>query len=147
MSLRVTKITVKHLQDFLAHARPLDLLEFKYAANYDFENTAINELSDTLALVDEKHNVYAIGGYKAHVVWLLCTTRVEDNKIKFLRFMKKCYRKVIRKEGWLYNYVWTGNELHTKWLKYMGAEFFPEKNYKCNGQTFVLFSFTKKKGE
>lgn len=145
--MKVVPITAWYLFDFLKHARPLDLAEVKYATGTSFEDTSLHELEDALVLVDEKDKVYAIGGYKNHVVWLLCTSRVVEHKIKFLRFMKSYYQKVIDKEGWLYNYVWTGNELHMKWLKYMGANFFPQKYYVWNGQPFILFNFIKKEGE
>lgn len=146
--LKVIPATAWHLCDFMKHARSLDLAEVKYATGLSFEEHSLRDLAGTLALVDKTDRVYAIGGYdKNHVVWMLCTTRVEENKIKFLRFIKKYYQDVIDKEGWLYNYVWLGNELHVKWLEYMGAEFFSGETHVWNGQLFILFNFIKKEGE
>lgn len=142
--LEVKPLTIKYLCDFYANARPLDLLEVEYARGVAFGDSNIDELRrNTMALVDDKDNVYAIGGYYSHVVWMLCTNKVEQNKIKFLRFIKDYYSKVIEKEEWLYNYVWLGNELHVKWLKWLGATFKEEIYKGTNDSEFMLFTFSK----
>ena len=47
----------------------------------------------------------------------------------------------MKKEGYLKNYVWLGNDLHIKWLKWMGAEFEEPIYYGYDGQPFKEFYF------
>lgn len=128
----------------MENARPLDLEEVYYATGVTFEDSFLHTMEDTLVLLDEEDRVYAIGGFpKGHVVWMLCTKRVEENKILFLRSVKSIFKEFIDKKDWLYNYVWMGNELHVKWLKWMGAEFKEPLYRGIDNQPFRLFYFEK----
>ena len=101
-------------------------------------------MGDVKALIDDDENVYAIGGFDNHNVWMLCTDLVKTNKILFLRSTKKVLQDVMKKEGYLKNYVWLGNDLHIKWLKWMGAEFEEPIYYGYDGQPFKEFYFKPK---
>nr|DAL01398.1 MAG TPA: internal virion protein A [Caudoviricetes sp.] len=130
--------------EFMLRARQLDLLEVYYATGVSFNDSLLQSMGDVKALIDDDENVYAIGGFDNHNVWMLCTDLVETNKILFLRSTKKVLQDVMKKEGYLKNYVWLGNDLHIKWLKWMGAEFEEPIYYGYDGQPFKEFYFKPK---
>lgn len=130
--------------EFMLRARQLDLLEVYYATGVSFNDSLLQSMGDVKALIDDDENVYAIGGFDNHNVWMLCTDLVETNKILFLRSTKKVLQDVMKKEGYLKNYAWLGNDLHIKWLKWMGAEFEEPIYYGYDGQPFKEFYFKPK---
>lgn len=127
--------------DFMAHARSEDLQEVLVGSGRNFADCPLSELvaAGNLCLVDtEEDCVHAIGGLNGDIIWMLCTDKVEQHPIKFLRFTKACLKELLEDKKVLYNTVWKGNQLHVKWLKWMGAEFIKEIN-----NTHILFIFRK----
>lgn len=110
-----------------------------------FKNLSLKDLEDADVIVDKEGKVYAIGGvnygYIKPVVWMLCTTRVEEKPIEFLRFTKLLLKSYMQVHTHLWNLVWKGNPLHIKWLQWMGAHFYEERT--CNKETFIRFEFVK----
>lgn len=127
------------LADFYQHARPLDILEVKYGIGREFGDCLPEEMGEALALVDEQDNVYAIGAYTYGDVFMLCTTKVEEHPVAFLRYVRDHHKQYIKKYHKYGNAVWLGNELHVKWLKWMGAKF--DKIITRNGEKFQCFMF------
>ena len=78
--------------EFMLRARQLDLLEVYYATGVSFNDSLLQSMGDVKALIDDDENVYAIGGFDNHNVWMLCTDLVETNKILFLRSTKRSYK-------------------------------------------------------
>lgn len=107
----------------------------------------IDDFIDADVLYDDKTGeVYAVGGinygYVKPVVWMLCTTRVEEHPIKFCRYIKKyLHVYLLPHTSYLWNFVWLGNELHVNWLKWMGARFFEAQL--VNGEEFQRFEFSR----
>ena len=134
-------MTVGNFTDFYLNSRPLDLLEAELMHDTKFSNLPIEDFMDAWVLRDED-KVYAIGGIKDHVVWMMCTKAVEENPIKFLRFIRRYYRDTISEHKMLWNYALKDNELHINWLKWLGATFHDEIDVK--GKTFVRFIFRRK---
>lgn len=121
-------------------ARQADLMEHHHMTKQYFSDLNISELADTFCLYDEDRNdVYAIGGVDKCTVWMMCTHKVEQHPIPFLRFCKDYLRHWQKTYNYLSNYVWLGNELHVKWLKFMGAKF--DKTIEVNGHKFQYFYF------
>lgn len=92
-------LTIGYLMDFMAHIRPEDLEEVEVGEGKPFKDLPISSLlkSGCLCLVDNETNeVYALGGCEDNIVWMLCTTRVENNKIKFLRYTKALLKEVLK---------------------------------------------------
>lgn len=108
---------------FYLTARTLDLCEFALGSNVAFGDTPLSELSDSLVMKDEEGVVYAIGGFVGTTVWMLCTNAVEKKPIGFLRETRRLLKEVLKVVPYLENYVWLGNDLHVKWLTWLGAEF------------------------
>lgn len=112
---------------------------------YDFSFT---DYKDSLACIDdETGEVYGIGGVVPQadappIIWALCTTAVDNNHIKFLRFTKYYLGLFLRYYPLLWNYVWLGNKQHVHWLKWLGAEFHEEVI--INDNKFQQFSFKRK---
>lgn len=136
----VEPITIGTMTKFYLTARTMDLCEFALGSNLPFADTPLSELSDSLVMRDDEGTVYAIGGFVGNMVWMLCTKAVEEKPIGFLRETRRLLKEALKEVGYLENYVWTGNELHIKWLEWLGAEF---------GDTtpdglFQYFKFTKK---
>ena len=122
----IRKLTIGYLQDFLKDARKEDLKDVELASGIPFTDKTLEELVDanTKVLIDRNTGkVYGIGGVtEEHLVWLLCTYEVERNKIKFLRFMRKYLKDVLKGHPFLFNVAWLGNTLHIKWLTWLGAK-------------------------
>ena len=92
-------LTIGYLMDFMAHIRPEDLEEVEVGEGKPFKDLPISSLlkSGCLCLVDNETNeVYALGGCEDNIVWMLCTTRVENNKIKFLKWLEWMGAKFIK---------------------------------------------------
>lgn len=143
MMMTLKPMTVKHLQDFLENVRPLDLKEAE-AEGAIFVETPLKEL-DCMCLVDEDDNVYAIGDIEPQndavgYVWMLCTRRVETNKIAFLRASKELLKAAFKSYAVLGNKVLLENKLHVDWLTWMGAIWL----HKTPDEQFQYFVLTRR---
>ena len=62
-------------------------------------------------------------GKKAADIWLLGTNDIKLNKTSFLKLSRKCVRELARDVDYLWNIVDPRNELHIRWLKWLGFTF------------------------
>lgn len=137
-------MTLTFFKDFLNHVRPLDMKE---AVLMTGEEPSIEDFTDAQVLYDtETKEVYAVGGinygYIKPVVWMLCTTRVEQHPLKFCKFIKNYLHVCLLPHiSYLWNYVWLGNRMHAQWLKWMGARFFEARL--INNEEFQRFEFSR----
>lgn len=140
VNLKISPLTVEQLIKFTQTARPLDLKEWELGLAYPFSKCEITALEGTDCMCDtDTGEVYAIGGVDGDTVWVLCTSAVERHPIPFLRFCKTYGKQVwLPSTKVLYNYVWNGNPLHVKWLKWMGATF--KETITFNNETFTCFT-------
>lgn len=76
-------------------------------------------------------------GIKQGVIWLLATTHIEKFPINFGKASKKLLTYFKEKYNLLYNRVDAANELHVKWLQWLGAAFLHEED--VNGYKFYRF--------
>lgn len=147
MNLKVDKLTVKQLFKFYVNARSEDLKEFWIPTHEKFVDSYIEDFSKTLCLYDEETNdVYCMWGVEDigeidDIIWMLCTNIVEQHPVAFLRFCKEYLKGLLEDHKILVNYVWLGNDLHVKWLKWMGAKF--GETIIINGEPFQYFYFMK----
>lgn len=148
MNLKVSKLTLEQLCLFFHTYRPSDLLEVYHASGKPLSQWEVDELKDTMCLYDEDTQlVFCIWGIEkgdesfSKVIWMLCTEMVEVHPISFLRYCKKYLENLQNVYPLLWNYVWLGNELHVKWLKWMGATF--GETTTINGEPFQYFYFMK----
>lgn len=145
MKLNLKYLTIKHLQDFLQNVRPLDIQEAEMEG-VRFIDTPLDELEDCRCLVDEEDNVFAIGNVElipttkdVGAVWMLCTHRVEQHPIVFLKASKSLLDYYLQLYSLLGNKAWLGNTLHIKWLTWMGAKW----EHKTPDGQFQYFYFQK----
>lgn len=140
VNLKISPLTVEQLIKFTQTARSLDLKEWELGLEYTFNKCDVSNLEGTDCLYDTNTGeVYAIGGVDGDTVWVLCTEAVERHPIPFLRFCKTFGKRTwLPSTKVLYNYVWMGNPLHVKWLKWMGARF--KETITFNNETFTCFT-------
>lgn len=149
MKLRVTETTLKHIAELMENIRPLDKKECELMEQKEFQDFPLEMLNNSHALTDENGKLYAVGGIERDkgkpvgVVWLICTKHVEECPVAFLRFMKKLLAETLKNYSLLCNYVWLKNDLHVKWLKFMGAEITESRLERPNGEEFAFFYFKK----
>lgn len=129
IKLMIRDITIHDIVDFYQHVRALDKVEFELLSELRLDDARLVDLANAQALVDESDNVYAIGGVDDLFIWLLCTDRVEQNPITFLRACKRYFSTWIGNRS-VTNFAWEQNTLHIKWLKWIGAVFIPNNTIK-----------------
>lgn len=143
--MTIKTLTIGYLVDFMEHIRPEDLEEVEVGEGRPLRDTPVAALlkSGCLCLVDdETDEVYALGGCADNIIWMLCITRVETNKISFLRYTKATLKELLQSVPYyLYNAVYKKNTLHVKWLKWMGAKFIKE----TETETHIAFMFEGRK--
>ena len=130
--------------------RPKDRQEVEITLGEPLQAKHFEEDKDNIEfLIDAKTNeIYGMGGVSAPavgtfpIVWLLCTKEVEKHPVAFLRFAKAYNDKWTEKYKVTTNWVWLGNDLHVKWLKWMGAIFLGTP-FIINGEKFQRFEFCK----
>lgn len=143
MKLKVDKVTIDQLCEFIGNARPKDLEECYHMTGYHFIEEKLSVVADCDCLYDEETgDVYAIGGVEDNIIWMLCTFKAEEHPIAFLRFCKEYLKNWLDKYHFMSNWVWLGNDQHIKWLKWMGATFMNKTTH--NGQPFQYFYFKEK---
>lgn len=142
--MRLTTLTPELWENFKKNARALDIKEVLIQCpncTWDFKDVE----GGCAAVSEDGKTVYAVGGVQhdlyEKVVWMLCTNAVNDHKIEFLRFTKTVYEIWINGNRHMGNYVWLGNDLHVKWLKWLGAKF--SFFVTINNEPFQRFDFYK----
>jgi len=76
----------------------------------------------------------------AGAVWMLSTDAIEDYAVSFLRQCKGVLAEWNRIYPVLFNYVDARNELHVKWLKWMGFTFIKRhEHFGVEGVPFYEF--------
>lgn len=58
--------------------------------------------------------------------WLLLTNAVEDHKIEFLRWSKEIVKDLLSSYPYITNTLYAKNELHVKYLDFLGASFWED---------------------
>ena len=129
----------------MKNARPKDLQEVKIVSG--LKKIRLSDFGKCDIIIDDITNeVYGVGGVEElegmNGVWLLCTHKVEEHPVKFLRFIKKYNDTLTTKYNPTWNIAWLGNDLHIRWLKWMGAKFL-DNVVKINGEKFQRFEFRK----
>lgn len=139
-------MNIGYLIDFMNNARSLDLKEAELMQDTPFTEMLLKEVEDADVLVNERNEVVAIGGvnygYDKPVVWMLCTHRVEQNPIEFLKWTKGYLKSLMPHVSHLWNVAWLGNPLHIKWLTWMGARWYEDITIRT-GETFRRFEFVQ----
>jgi hypothetical protein len=80
------------------------------------------------------------------LVWLLGTRGIEDFSYKFAKYSKPALERLFEETGYdgLYNYTHAHNELHHRWLRWLGFKFLRKIDLPPNNQPF--YEFVKLRG-
>lgn len=151
---KLWSVKVATLQDVLNISKELrsDDVNELYAAtgntpvvalleSYLYPNTAT-----WVASIDDKPAIIfgvtlsPIGG----VPWLLATPQIEKAPISFLRGCREWYKLFLHQYGELRNFVDERNELHIKWLKWLGFDFI-KRHEKYGHEQLPFWEFVKRK--
>ena len=118
---------IDQLEDRL---RPADLLEIKAGGTTPREGLSDGLLSCSKAFtvwLDEKPiaifgvSPVASEGLSVGALWLMGTPEIEEIKFQFLRDSRKWLKELSENYDLLTNFVHANNELHIKWLRWLGV--------------------------
>ena len=126
-----------------------DLREFEALnPNRDLTETLIGHLTESSVVLVNGATVLAYGGNSGDCVWFLTDHRV--NSLSYTEKMEmvdriKGYRDLMLDQFTvLWNYVWSGNKSHIRFLKLLGAKFHDEwTTSPVTGERFQLFTISK----
>ena len=138
--MRIEKMTVRHLLEFLSDVRQEDLEEIKVSSGVDFDDHTLDSFYNTQVLLDDDGTVLGIGGLEDNIIWLVTTRSIETRRVKFLRFSKQYLKELLEKHGFLMNAAWAKNKLHIDWLTWLGAEWIDSQD------DLKIFKLSNKKG-
>lgn len=122
-----------------------DLLEMKALGK-----TSLVDLtySDCLAIISEDNFILAIGGNIEEKCWFLTSelafTLSTKHKLQFRALILKHSNNLFKTYKYLWNYVWSGNIKHIRFLKTIGAKFYDNYDQIYNSHVFKLFIIHKK---
>lgn len=102
----------------------------------------------SVVLTDRFGEVYAYGGNQGDNVWFLTSHQVARlrprAKRKFLRLISEYRDLMLDQYGTIWNYVWSGNKSHIKFLKLLGAKFHDDWTVSpVTRERFQLFTISK----
>lgn len=115
----------------------------------DLKSVLLSHLTpSSVVLVDAVGTVYAYGGNQGDNVWFLTSRRVSGlskaEKREFGHHIATYRDLMLDQFPVLWNYVWSGNKSHIRFLRLLGAKFHPEVTISpVTGERFQLFTISK----
>ncbi|QUR34632.1 internal (core) protein [Escherichia phage P762] len=102
----------------------------------------------SVVLVDALGTVYAYGGNQGDNVWFVTSRLVsrlsKAEKREFGLHIARYRDLMLDQYGTIWNYVWSGNKSHIKFLKLLGAKFHDDWTISpVTGEHFQLFTISK----
>ena len=103
---------------------------------------------DVCKVVVEDDKIIAIFGLckgcsGAAGIWMVATDEIVKYQLSLIKYAKSLIAEWLEKYPVLLNRVDVRNTVHIKWLKWMGAEFWPECIYNELGYKFRAFKIRK----
>ena len=115
----------------------------------DLESVLLSHLTpSSVVLTDALGTVYAYGGNQGDNVWFLTSRLVsrlsKDEKREFGLHIARYRDLMLDQFPVLWNYVWSGNKSHIRFLRLLGAKFHHEVTVSpVTGERFQLFTISK----
>ena len=145
---------------YIRKATEQDVLSFEIAIDDVNELTANDPRRDlksvllshltpsSVVLVDALGTVYAYGGNQGDNVWFVTSRLVsrlsKAEKREFGLHIARYRDLMLDQFPVLWNYVWSGNKSHIRFLRLLGAKFHPEVTISpVTGERFQLFTISK----
>lgn len=136
--VRSFEIAIDDINELMAHDPRRDL-----------ESVLLSHLTpSSVVLTDALGTVYAYGGNQGDNVWFLTSRLVsrlsKDEKREFGLHIARYRDLMLDQFPVLWNYVWSGNKSHIRFLRLLGAKFHPEVTISpVTGERFQLFTISK----
>lgn len=105
----------------------------------------------SFALVDDNRVPVAILGVTEGIskdwglIWLLGTPGIETNQLKFLRHCRYGLKRMFEESGFevFYNYTYAKNDVHHRWLRWLGFSFLRKLSLPPHNEEFYEFARLK----
>lgn len=136
--VRSFEIAIDDINELMAHDPRRDL-----------ESVLLSHLTpSSVVLTDALGTVYAYGGNQGDNVWFLTSRLVsrlsKDEKREFGLHIARYRDLMLDQFPVLWNYVWSGNKSHIRFLRLLGAKFHHEVTVSpVTGERFQLFTISK----
>lgn len=136
--VRSFEIAIDDINELMAHDPRRDL-----------ESVLLSHLTpSSVVLTDALGTVYAYGGNQGDNVWFLTSRLVsrlsKDEKREFGLHIARYRDLMLDRFPVLWNYVWSGNKSHIRFLRLLGAKFHHEVTVSpVTGERFQLFTISK----
>lgn len=136
--VRSFEIAIDDINELMAHDPRRDL-----------ESVLLSHLTpSSVVLTDALGTVYAYGGNQGDNVWFLTSRLVsrlsKDEKREFGLHITRYRDLMLDQFPVLWNYVWSGNKSHIRFLRLLGAKFHHEvTSSPVTGERFQLFTISK----
>lgn len=136
--VRSFEIAIDDINELMAHDPRRDL-----------ESVLLSHLTpSSVVLTDALGTVYAYGGNQGDNVWFLTSRLVsrlsKAEKREFGLHIARYRDLMLDQFPVLWNYVWSGNKSHIRFLRLLGAKFHPEVTVSpVTGESFQLFTISK----
>ena len=72
-------------------------------------------------------------------VWLVGTEQIQKESVRFLRSSSPILQQIHEIAPLLTNYVWAGNTVHIRWLRWLGFIFISQRTFPQTNETFYEF--------
>lgn len=131
--------TVDDILEFSKNIRPMDAKEVEVVSGKPFkdhlgfllthvEDVRIIKCDGVLLGIGNWYKEQLDWGiYSEWVIgWMLMTNAVEDHKIEFLRWSKEIVKTLLEAYPAITNVLYAKNELHVKYLNFLGAKFWED---------------------
>lgn len=140
---KVRECTLNDIKSICGRLRDEDIKEIQLSGFDDTFEALVKsmDLSD-LTLVDTINNSpEMIGGITYQgVIWCMTTKEyILNHRKRFHTVTNNIIKENIGKYKILWNYVYSGNTVHIKWLKRVGFTFSESETQVRNGELFILF--------
>ena len=146
---RVVDASEEHVEHLASSMRPMDVFEAS-CLGYSPQQALLEGLkndSATFTALDPQGVPFAMFGSGAvygncGYIWCLGTEGVSENAYDWLKASRKYVQELTRPYGVVFNYVHRDNHQAIKWLKFCGALFLRDFNFK--NEPFYEFVITSK---
>lgn len=131
--------TANDILEFAKNIRPMDAEEVKVVSGKTFKEHIgflLEHLEDVWVIKCDGDLIGIGGWYQVQMDWglysdgvlgwMLLTNAVEDHKIPFLRWSKKMVKTLLETYPSITNTLYAKNELHVKYLDFLGASFWED---------------------
>lgn len=100
-------------------------------------SVALSQIAFTIRHGDEPVGLF--GACTQGAVWMLGTPKIQTIRFRFLRQSRPWVNILHSASPVLWNWADARNDLHIRWLKWLGFRFHDERPYGVNGEPFRYF--------